>query len=171
MANQNFSSTPRSGFGGALSAISCGNDKAKAFAFLYSVFHLPDVVKPEYSVFNPNPTQHDPRYIIPQDTYLFDEQKKLAGMDLEDMIKECTQLVEQKGVPSINVIVGLDTNDTIRFSASAIFDVICVGGTDYEIPIMCSVTGGTEKKNQELLQKILKQAELALNDAIERLQL
>jgi hypothetical protein len=142
---------------GVQNVISVGSMK-DTFKFLYHLAQTNNAVKVEYMVFNPNPVQRDPAYMVPRDTYLFEEGEKMLGMDINEMVRHCTRLTVGKKVPVIGVVFGMDPTDTIRFTAQILLIDSVRAAARNTFPIMCSVTGGTKQQNAQIYNDVVDDA-------------
>jgi hypothetical protein len=142
---------------GVQKVISVGAMK-ETFEFLYNLAQTPNAVKVEYTVYNPNPVQHDPAYLLPRDTYLTGEGQKMLKMNMSEMVRHCTRLAVGKKVPAIGIVFGMDETDTIRFTAQVMLIDSLRSSVKDGIPIMCSVTGGTKKQNAQIYNDVVDDA-------------
>lgn len=129
---------------------------------LYAMFHHTDLYNPEFSVFNPRPSKPSGDFILPPDTYLWDEAKKMESMNLNELLAFSRDLVFNKGVPCIGVIGGLNGKDIVRVSIQVLYAhkfVDTFGG----FACIGSITGGTFEKNKHCSKEFLTKLQSAVD--------
>lgn len=138
----------------------------EAATYLYLIFHHTGIFKPEFSVFNPKPSRMVKTYIMPRDTYLWDEQKQMETMNLHEFISFLRELVEKRNVPLIGVIGGMYGKDNIRTTYQVFFSSeMRAKFDDGNYPAIGSVVGGTSKsKNAKAKEDFFAKLEQAVND-------
>lgn len=126
--------------------------------FLWSITHAKHAVKPECMIYGTIPAPQGSEYIAPKTYFLSEDVVILNNRNIADVIAQGKKLVKEHKISHIGIIIGLNRDDNIRFSAQFFWNEQIKEAASGDYVVLCNVNGATRDTNERLLKMTVNEA-------------